>query len=276
MERHRAPAALALSLVTLSLLTACGLTKKTLAVQPSLMNMAIVSGVADQNHSCTPPSTPAPMPDAWWNAQPVANQQLVTAGFQIWRNLANAGACQEHKEIAYRGFFQYDLSTVAPLKTVTGASITFLSKIIPAGATPNASNLCDSRTGGLGSLWEVTPTVPFTFGMTVPSPVVGADGVTVTSGSFPPGSRLVAFTLPWIAGSIGANTTTMATGLGGASFTVDVTGRVQNALANNQPVIQFMLSSSDESFPRPITPPASIDCLTLFQVNEMTVTYVGN
>jgi hypothetical protein len=93
---------------------------------------------------------------------------------------------------------------------------------------------------------------------------------------FPPGFRLVPFTLPWVAGAIGTHTTTLATGLGGASFTVDVTGRVQNALATNQPVIQFMLSSSDESFPRPITPPASVDCLTLFQIQEMTVTFVGS
>jgi hypothetical protein len=264
MDRSRMFALTVLSAV--SVLNSCGLSNKTLTVPATVMDMAQVTGVVDQNNSCTPPTSPAPMPDAWWNAQPTANQQMPAVGFQIWRNEANGGACQEHKDIAYRGFFQYDLSTVAPLKTVTAASITFVSKVLPPDATPNASNMCDARSGGLGSLWDVTPTIPFPGGMMVLPPNV----------PFPPGMKLVAFTLPWVPGKVGTHTTTDSTGASGASFTVDVTSRVQKALADSQPVIQFMFSGTDEAFPRPITPPASIDCLTLIEVQSMTVTYVGS
>ena len=98
----------------------------------------------------------------------------------------------------------------------------------------------------------------------------------LTPASFPAGQKYVAFTMPWVAGQIGTNASTLASGTGGASFTVDVTGRVQAALAANAPVIQFMLSASDEAFPRTITPPASIDCKTLVDVQSMTVTYAGS
>jgi hypothetical protein len=265
-----------LALGAAGVFTACGLTNKTLTVQPSLMNMAQVSGLADPNHSCAPPSTPAPDPAAWFAGQSATNKQLLAVGFQVWRNLANNQACQEHKDIAYRGFFQYDLSTVAPLKTVTKATISFASKIIPASATTNASNLCDSKTGGLGSLWEVTPTIPFTSGMNVLTPAPPSGNGILSPLPFPPGTKLVAFTLPWIAGAVGTHTTTLATGQGGASFDVDVTGPVQQALTSNQATIQFMFSASDEAFPRPIVPPASIDCLTQFEVQAMTVTYVSS
>jgi len=276
MKRHHASALLSVALLGLGLSAACGLSNKTMTVPATVMNMAKVSGMADLNNSCTPPSPTAPMPDAWWAGLGVAEQGMAAVGFQIWRNTANGGACQEHKEIAYRGLFQYDLASVAPLKTVTKATIIFVTKIIPPDVTPQASNLCSVNSGGLGSLWEVTPSIPFAGGMTVlalspPDPT----GV-VTSAAFPSGTKLVAFTSPWLAGSIGANASTLASGLGGASFEVDVTGRVQAALTANQPVIQFMLSATDEAFPRPIAPPASIDCRTLVEVQSMTVTYVGS
>ncbi len=247
-----------------------------MTVPASVMSMAQVSGVVDQNNSCTPPSTPAPMPSGWWYSLQPAEQALAVVGFEVWRNTANNGACQEHKDIAYRGVFQYDLSTVAPLKTVTKASITFVTKIMPPDATPNGSNLCSANSGGLGSLWEVTPTTSFNAGMNVLTPIVTPGNDTLMGAAFPAGQKYVAFTMPWIAGQIGPNASTLASGTGGASFTVDVTGRVQAALAANAPVIQFMLSSSDEAFPRTVTPPASIDCKTLVDVQAMTVTFVGS
>jgi len=276
MQRHRAPAVLSLTLLGLGLLTACPVKEKTMTVPATLMNMAQVSGGVDDQNSCAPPAPPVPMPMAWFNGLPVAEQQLAVVGFQVWRNTANNGACMEHKDIAYRGLFQYDLSTVAPLKTVTKASITFVTKIMPPDVTPNASNLCSPNSGGLGSLWEVTPTVPFTPGMTVLGPVFTPGNNTLGATAFPAGQKYVAFTVPWIAGQIGTNASTLASGTGGASFTVDVTGRVQAALTANAPVIQFMLSATDEAFPRTVPPPASIDCRTLVEIQSMTVTFVGS
>lgn len=275
MTRHRATALLPIGLVTVGLLAAC-VKEKTLTVPATLMNMAQVSGAVDDQNSCAPPAPPVPMPMAWFNSLPVAEQGLSVVGFQVWRNTANGGACTEHKDIAFRGLFQYDLSTVAPLKTVTKASITFVTKIMPPDVTPNASNLCSANSGGLGSLWEVTPTIGFTFGMNVLAPTYTPGTNTLAPASFPAGQKYVAFTVPWIAGQIGSNASTLASGLGGASFTVDVTGRVQAALAANAPVIQFMLSATDEAFPRTTPPPASIDCRTLVDVQSMTVTYVGS
>ncbi len=276
MKRHRSTAALALALLSMGLLAACGVKEKTMTVPATVMNLAQVSGGVDPNNSCTPPLPSAPMPDAWWSSLAVAEQQSAVVGFEIWRNTANSGACEEHKDIAYRGLFQYDLSTVAPLKTVTKASITFVTRILPPDVTPNGSNLCSANSGGLGSLWEVTPTVPLNFGMNVLPPIQTPGDNTLGATAFPAGQKYVAFTMPWVAGQIGANASTLASGTGGASFTVDVTGRVQAALAAGAPVIQFMLSASDEAFPRTVPPPASIDCKTLIQVQDMTVTFVGS
>lgn len=267
---------LASASLALLLLAACPLSNKTTTVAATIMDMAQVSGGLDPNHSCTPASTPAPDPAAWWTAQSIANKALVSVGFQLWRNLANNGNCQEHKELAYRGFFQYDLSTLAALKTTVSESIGFASKVIPSGATPNASNLCDARSGGLGSLWLVSPAITVQTGMNVLPPSVVSGSTVVSPAPFPPGQKLVAATLPWVAGSLGTKASTSASGAGGAIWTVDVTGPVQTALNNHQAAIQFMLSSSDEAFPRTVPPPASLDCLTLFEIQPMTVTYVGN
>jgi hypothetical protein len=200
---------------------------------------------------------------------------LVPVGFEIWRNGADGGACTEHKEIAYRGVFQYDLASVAPVKeTVTAAKITLLSKVLPSGVTPSASNLCDPSAGGLGSLFEVAPPVPMSSNLQVLTASIGPGG-TVTSSPFPAGARVVGFPIPWQPGTFGPATTTPS-GAGGAVFTVDVTPRVKAALAEGRPAIQFMLSSSDEAFPRPIPPPSSIDCRTLYEVRNLEITYVGD
>src|SRR5262245_59931861 len=62
MPRWLAP--LASTLFVASALSACtgSVTEKTLLVSPSLMGRAQVRGQVDTNHSCTPPSSPAPNP----------------------------------------------------------------------------------------------------------------------------------------------------------------------------------------------------------------------
>jgi len=276
MTGHRTLAYVPVALLGVGLVAACGVKEKTMAVPGTVMNVVQITGGVDPQNSCTPPAPPVPMPMSWFNSLPVAQQSLAVVGFQIWRNTADGGACQEHKDIAYRGLFQYDLSNVAPLKTVTKASITFLTKIMPPDVTPDASNLCSANSGGLGSLWEVTPIVSFAPGLMILAPTYTPPSTTLTAAAFPAGQKYVAFTVPWVGGQIGTNASTMASGTGGASFTVDVTGRVQAALTAGAPVIQFMLSGTDEAFPRTTPPPASIDCRTQVEVQDMTVTYVGS
>jgi hypothetical protein len=273
MSPTRCPTSLALAC---ALLSAACVTTRSLTVSPGTMGMANVAGQADPNNSCSPPAPAAPQPAARWSAEPPSNRLLVPVGFEIWRNTADGGACTEHREIAYRGVFQYSLATVAPVKeTVTVAKITFFSKILPSGVTPAASNLCSPASGGLGSLFEVTAPTQMFSNLQVLSSTLGPNN-TVVPAAFPAATRLVAFPMPWLPGAIGANTTSSPTGLGGAAFTVDVTARVKAALASNQPVIQFMLSSSDEAFPRSIPPPTSIDCRTLYEIRDLEITYVGN
>jgi hypothetical protein len=256
--------------------SACGVTTHHLMVQAATTNMAQLNGAPDPSHGCTPPSPVAPLADVRWNAEPPSNKSLLAVGFEVWRNTADQGACTEHRETAYRGIIQYDLTNVIPVKDTLGtAQLSFSSKILPSGVTPSASNLCDPHQGGLGSLFEVNaPLQPLASNMIMLQGIIAsAPG---TPATFPAGTRLVAFPIPWVAGPIGNNASTAASGTGGASFTVDVTSRVQNALAAGKTEIQFMLSGSDEAFPRPIPPPSSIDCRTLYQVNALDVAYLGN
>lgn len=277
MHRPSALVAVVPGILAVLLVGACGLQKKSMTVGATVNDIAQVSGWADPNNSCAPPTTAAPDPVAWYAAQSPTNKRWGSVGFQVWRNLANNGACQEHKEIAYRTMIEFDLTTVAALKTFTSARLTLASKVLPADVTADASNLCDSHSGGLGSLWDVAPPVPVLTGMTVlPLAPPNPNGPVTPGAGFPVGRKLVGFTLPWIAGTISPVATTLASGQGGATFTVDVTGSVQNALNANQSTVQFMLSSTDEAFPRPITPPASIDCLTLIEVQPMNIAYVGS
>ena len=247
---------------------ACGSTK-TVTVQPATANLVLMRGATNTTESavCDPPSPPRPDPVGRWNAEPPENKTLLAVGFEVWRNTTDS--CTENKGVMYRGVIQYDLTSVVALKgTTTKAALSFSTKVLPAGATANASNLCDAHDGGLGSLFAVNPPPIQLFSNMV--------DLTAPNASFPAGTRLVAFPIPWVGGTIGSNATSTSSGPGSAGFTVDVTGSVLNALAVNMTTIQFMLSGSDEAFPRSTPPPSSFDCRTLFQVDPLEITVAVN
>jgi hypothetical protein len=249
-----------------ALAAGCG-TSQSVSAAFKTTNLVLEKGSTNTTTSatCDPPSPPRPDPVGRWNAEPAQNKTLVATGFEVYRN--STDSCTEHMGVLYRGIVEYDLAPVIALKgTTTKAVLTFWSKILPSGVTPNASNLCDPHDGGLGSLMVVTPT-PVQIQNTAMVDLTGPNA------SFPTGNKLVAFPIPWISGPIsGTNASSTASGTGGAAFTVDVTGAVLTALGNNKTTIQFMLSGSDEAFPRSTPPPSGFDCRTLVEFNQLDVT----
>ena len=238
-------------------------TPLTTTLNPSVRDLAIRQGLVDPTNDCsvaTPPSPPAP--DAWFNSLPISappktvNNGIV--GFNVWRNTHDG--CLEARQDLYRTRFAYDLSGIQNLKgLVTAAQLSFAAVVLPAPS----GIFCQAMTGGGGSLFRLpvgTALPPAMFTLLPPN------------SSFTTTGRVFGMTNPWIAGTIQPGVTTLATGTGGASFSVDVTQQMQGALNQNAGDMTFEISSSDET--RITTSPSgSTDCRTIYRVGPLVITH---
>jgi hypothetical protein len=247
----------------------------TTKLSPGVMNMALVTGAVDGTHTCTPPSAPAPDPAGWWSSRPPSVRGLAVVGQDIWRNQTDS--CEEHKEVAHRGLFQYDLSPVMGVKDlITKATLGFHSQVLPSGASSAPTAMCQTMTGGAGSLHHIWPTpTQFASNMVVLRGSILGSGLPATGG-FPASRQLFGFPWSWQAGTIAPGVTTSPAGPDRAGFDVDVTTRVRAVLTGGATVVQFMLVGIDEAFPLQTPPADSLDCKTMFQIDDLVVEWVGS
>jgi hypothetical protein len=234
-------------------------------LNPTVRTLAIRQGLVDNNNNCsvaTPPSPPAP--DVWFNSLPVTAPEKAVSqgvvGFNVWRNTFDG--CLESRQDLYRTRFSYDLTGVSNLKgLVTGAALDISVVIMPVAPS---GIFCQAFSGGGGSLFRLpnnTTLPPSQFTLLAPPAQFSTTG------------RIFGMTNPWIAGTIQPGVTTQATGLGGASWTVDLTSQVDGAIQQGLPAIFFEISGSDET--RITTAPAgSTDCRTVFRVGPLSIKHL--
>lgn len=237
----------------------------TTTVEPHVVTLALTQGGVDPVNTCSPASPPAPaLPSQWWNGiHPTHPPRVVgqgVVGFDLWRNQTDG--CQEFRQDLYRTAFSYDLSQHQSLKgLVSSAELTFSVAVMPA-VRPNS--LCQDMTGGGGSLFMLQP------GSALPQASFAALQPPAT---FAAGGRVFGMTFPWVEGQVSPGVTTVAAGGGRASFTVDVTDRVNGALNRGDAALTFALSGSDEA--RPTTPPpARFECRTIYQIGPLVVKHL--
>jgi hypothetical protein len=182
-------------------------------------------------------------------------------GFEIWRNTFDG--CATTRLDVYRALATFNLSGVSQFKgLLKKAWLDVNTRALPAGigADPN----CIKFTGGAATLDRFGPT-------TTGLPVAAKGMLTQLQGSapFPVGINTVfVFPQPWTNGPVaGATnpTTTLANGLGGATFTVDVTSQVDAALYGGHSEMSWMLTSAREG-PLAAPLPTSVDCKTSYSL----------
>lgn len=258
------------------------ITPITTPVSPTVLTMGTVhsDGMQPQN-SCANLLSSAATPQEWWNSlRPNQSPKAVgeaAVGFEIQfaTTTTATGNCSQYRQQLYRSGFAYDLSQLQNLKgLVTKAQLSFSSFILPSGVS--SRGVCQPVTGGGGSLLILRP------GVTLPSATSGfADlGATIPGQPpFPNGASVFGMTFPWIAGPIttgvqtGVTVTTLATGLGGASFSVDVTNYLNGALNRGDGSIGFMLSGSDEARPT-VFPAGPTDCKTVYKFGDLVIEHL--
>jgi hypothetical protein len=253
----------------------------TTAVTPAVMTMGKVQsdGTLPEN-SCNNLLANAPTPLDWWNGlrpgQPPKAAGEGAVGFEIEfaTTGTGTGTCSQYRQQLYRTGFSYDLSQLQNLKgLVTKAQLSFSSFILPSGVS--TIGLCQPVTGGGGSLLILGQ------GASLPSAVGGfADlGGGVTGLPFPASGRVFGMTFPWVPGTItsglasGVTVTTLASGLGGAGFSVDVTSFLNGALNRGAASLAFMISGSDESTPT-VFPAGPTDCKTVYKVDNLMIEHL--
>jgi len=243
------------------LLTACPpgskITTQITPVGLSVGTVVKTGGIIDVNNNCGSAVPPAPNIQAWWNALPPTNRLYPFVGFEIWRNTFDG--CTSTRLDVYRALATFNMAGVSQLKgLVKKAWLDVNTRALPAGV--GADPRCISFTGGAGTLDR--------FGPAVGALPVAANGTLTqlqAQDPFPVGTNTVfVFPRPWTSGPVaGATnpTTTLASGLGGATFTVDVTNQVNAALNGGYAGMSWMLTSDFEG---PLTVPSStsVDCKT--------------
>lgn len=192
-------------------------------------------------------------------------------GFEIQFDTRPGGDCSKFRQDLYRPGFAYDISQLQSLKgLVTKAELSFSSFVLPSGMSP--TGFCQPITGGGGSLLilrpgESFPAAPSGFAYLGSGPVAQP---------FPASGKLFGMTFPWGPGPItagvqtGVTVTTLATGLGGASFTVDITSYLNGALSRGDGSLGFMLSGSDEATPT-VFPAGPINCKTVYRIGNLVI-----
>jgi hypothetical protein len=249
----------------------------TTSVTPMVITLAKSQSFGILPENCNDWLSPSWVtPQNWWNSlRPNQSPHAVgeaAVGFEI--QFDTSGNCSKYRQNLYRAGFAYDLSQQTGLKNlVTKAELSFFSAILPAGVSP--TGLCQPVTAGGGSLMilHTNATLPA-------APSAFADlGAGPSAQAFPASGRVFGMTFPWISGQItsgvqtGVTVTTVATGMGGASFTVDVTSYVNGALNRGDASIAFMLSGSDETVPT-VFPAGAIDCKTSYKVGNLVIEHI--
>jgi hypothetical protein len=236
-------------------------TPLTTTLNPMVRTLAIRQGLVDNVNTCSPATPPSPpAPDVWFTSLPITSPEKTAnngvVGFNVWRNTTDG--CLEARQDLYRTRFSYDLTGSTNLRgLVTGAELTFSTVTVPAPS----GIFCQAVSGGGGSLFRLATGTP------VPA---AAFTLLPPPSQFPTTGRIFGMTNPWIAGTIQPGVTTLASGLGGASWTVDLTNRVQGAIDQGLADLTFEISGSDET--RITTSPAgSTDCRTVFRVGPLTI-----
>ena len=245
------------------LLTACppgpAITTTTTNVGLSVGTVVKTGGIIDVTNNCGSAVPPAPNIQAFWNGLPPINRCFPFVGFEIWRNTFDG--CTTTRLDVYRALVTFNMAGVSQLKgLVKSATLNVSTRALAAGVGAHPS--CIAFTGGAGMLDRFGPNAPAL-------PVSGNGTLTQLQAAdpFPVGTNTVfAFPNPWTSGPVtGATntTTTLASGTGGASFTVDVTNSVIAALNGGFPGMSWMLRSSFEG-PLAAPSPTSVDCKTSY------------
>lgn len=235
----------------------------TTLVGSSTATVYKTSGIIDVTNTCTPAVPAAPDVPGSWNAQSPTNKRFPIAGFEIWRNTTDG--CTTTRLDVFRGVVTFNLVPHANLKgLVTQADLIVSPRALPAGV--GAHPACIAFTGGAGTLDRFGPA---TAGNVPPMNAAGTLIQLMPSDPFPAGTNTVfTFPRPWGSGVVaGASnpTTTLASGTGGATFTVDVTGQINAALNGNFSGISWMVTSAFEG---PLGAPSatSVDCKTPYDL----------
>ena len=209
-------------------------------------------------------------PEDWWRSlpttQPPRAGSHAVVGFKILYD--TKGRVSKFRKELYRAGFSYDLTSHQNLRgLVTKAELTFFSVDLPSGIGPNS--LCQPFTGGGGSLIVLAPaaTLP-----TAPLRMAYLGSAPYAT-PYPSGTRVFSIPQPWVSGTIAPGVTTMATGQGLASFTVDVTALVNAALNRGATTLSFMISGSDEANVT-VFPAGPTDCKTIYRISDLVITHL--
>ena len=233
----------------------------TTSVGLSVGTLVKTSGIIDITNTCNPATPPAPDIQAWWNGMPPTNRTYPFVGFELWRNTTDG--CTTSRLDVYRALVTFNMASVSNLKgLVNKAELIVLTRALPAGMT-SGNPSCVAFTGGAGRLERFGPAAAGSL-----PPVTGPGVLTLLppADPFPIGNVVFTFPRPWASGSVSgaaSPTTTLASGTGGAVFTVDVTNQVTAALNGGFPGMSWMLTSAFEG---PLTGPVAsgLDCKTSY------------
>jgi hypothetical protein len=243
-----------------------GITPVTTDVGSSVATLVKTGGLVDTTNTCNPATPPAPDVQAFWDGLSPANKLAPVVGFETWRNTTDG--CLESRLDAYRALVTFNMSSASSLKgLVTKAELIVLTHALPSGA---GTASCIAVTGGAATLQRFGP------GATLPSLSAGANLIKLQpSEAFPTGNTVFTFPSPWASGTVAGAadpTATVASGTGGAVFTVDVTGQVNAALNGGFAGMSWMLTSAMEGpLAAPVT--SAVDCKTSYTF-KLTLTHL--
>ncbi len=257
-RRHTTP--IFAAVIAIALIAACDEPVKplTTSVGLSVATLVKTTGFVDTGgNTCTPAAPPAPDVQAFWDSLSPERRRNPFVGFELWRNTTDG--CLTSRVDVYRALVTFNTASAGHLKgLVTKAELQVETFAVPSGVT-GSNPACVAKTGGAGALERFGPSASL-------PPVSGAGTLhrLQPSEAFPAGSNVFAFPRPWVSGPLtGAAdpTTTVASGTGGAVFSVDVTGQVNAALNGSAAGMSWMLTSASEG---PLAGPvgAALDCKT--------------
>lgn len=256
-----------------------GITPIKTPVSPAVMTVAKIQSGGILPENCNDWVSPWVTPLDWWNSlRPNQSPKAVgqaAVGFEIQFDTRTGGGCSKYRQDLYRAGFTYDLSPRQNLKgLVRKAELSFSSFILPSGVNPRIGS-CLPVTGGGGALLILRP------GQTLPAATGGFAylGSGPAAQPFPNSANVFFMTSPWQPGPItgnlpaGVTVTTSASGLGGASFTVDVTNYLNGALNRGDGSLAFMLSGFDEATPT-VFPAGASDCKTVYKIGDLIIEHL--